>query len=415
MSQTNIKVSESKKETGLIHHITLVIGLVCVGIGQTLLYTILGPASREIGLTEFNVGLIVTIAALVITLCSGVWGKLIGVFGSRNSYLAGMIFYTIGTLLLAFVLKFSLSHYLSVAGAFLSLLIIRCMTGALTAGIHPSAMTYIAENTNRANRGAGMALIASAYGIGSVVGPLLGSSLGTYSLLLPIYVAAAISCIGTVLGFIVLAPSESTPSMMKEINTSIKLTDSRVLPIFIGIACIYIAFSAFQQTISFYIQDIFSLDPKETVAKTGVTVSIMAIVMVVVQLGYIQVFKPSVKSLLFPGCVSCILGFGGVMFSNNSIVIVNISAGMLGMGFGMMIPSIQSAASLAVNHDEQSGVAGFLFGASAFGYVLGPSVGTLIYSFSHDFLFVFAIVSIVFSTYFTAKVVYQKKANESIR
>lgn len=408
MSQTNISACASKKETRLRHYITLVIGLACVGIGQTLLYTILGPASREIGLTEFNVGLIVTIAALVITLCSGVWGKLIGVFGSRNSYLAGLIFYTVGTLFLALALKLSLNHYLSVFGSFTALLVIRCLTGALTAGIHPSAMTYVAENTSRSNRGAGMALLASAYGIGSVVGPLLGSSLGTFSLLLPIYIAAAISCVGTILGFIVLSSSEPTSSVIKENKVSVKLMDARVLPVFISITCTYIAFSAFQQTISFYIQDVFSLGPKETVAKTGVTISIMAVTMVMIQLGFIQVFKPSVKSLLWPGCFLCLLGYGGIILAGDLPVAINISAGMLGMGFGMMIPAIQSAASLAVSHDEQSGVAGFLFGASAFGYVLGPLIGTLIYSLNHKFVFIFAMTSIVLSTYFTSKVVYQK-------
>lgn len=409
MTQADANVSENKSNPELMHHITLIIGLVCVGIGQTLLYTILGPASREIGLTEFSVGMIVTIAALVITLCSGMWGKLIRIFGSRNSYLAGMIFYTIGTLILALVLKISLSHYLSITAAFLSLLFVRCLTGALTAGIHPSAMTYIAESTNRKERGAGMALIASAYGIGSIIGPLLGSSLGSFSLLLPIYVAAVISFIGTILGFFVLSKDkvESVSASVEEKKT-IRINDERVFPVFVGIALTYIAFSSFQQTISFYIQDLFSLDPARAVAKTGITISIMAVAMVFTQLVYIQIFKPSAKALLVFGSSACMLGFLGMILPYHYSMVINISSGLLGVGFGMMIPSIQSAASLAVSNDEQSGVAGFLFGASAFGYVLGPAMGTYLYSLSSSYLFYFAITSIVLATYFTAKVIYKK-------
>lgn len=409
MTQADADVSENKSNSELLHHITLIIGLVCVGIGQTLLYTILGPASREIGLTEFNVGMIVTIAALVITLCSGLWGKLIRIFGSRNSYLAGMIFYTIGTLILALVLKISLSHYLSITSAFLALLFVRCITGALTAGIHPSAMTYIAESTDRKERGAGMALIASAYGIGSVIGPLLGSSLGSFSLLLPIYVAAIVSFIGTVLGFMILSKNTVEPvSVSMEERRTIKINDKRVLPVFIGIALTYIAFSSFQQTISFYIQDLFSLDPEKAVAETGITVSIMAVAMVFTQLVFIQIFKPSSKLLLVFGSLMCILGFLGMISPYHYPLVINISSGLLGVGFGMMIPAIQSAASLAVSNEEQSGVAGFLFGASAFGYVLGPAIGTYLYSMSPIYIFCFAISAIMLSTYFTAKVIYKE-------
>ncbi|MFS2221399.1 MFS transporter [Pantoea sp. B65] len=387
----------------LVHHITLVIGLVCVGIGQTLLYTILGPASRIIGISEFGVGIIVTTAALIITLCSGLWGKIIFRVGSRNAYLSGMIFYAVGTLSLALALKFCLNHIISATTAFLMLLLIRCLTGALTAGIHPAAMTYISETTSKIERGPGMALIASAYSIGAVIGPLLGSSLGSVSIALPLYIAAGMAFFGTLAGYFILKPETKREKEKTKKKNAIKITDRRVFPVFIGISCTYMAFSAFQQTISFYIQDVYSLKEDIAIKQTGITVSLMALMMILIQLFYIQIMKPDTKKLLHIGSALTMLGFLLLIFSREHIVTSYFSAGLLGAGFGMMIPAMQSSASLAVSKEEQGGVAGFLFGASAFGYVIGPVLGTLIYSSSPIYLFSIGIVTIFIAMFFARK------------
>lgn len=408
MNSSKSLVVHNKNEAGLIQHITLVIGLVCVGIGQTLLYTILGPASREIGISEFSVGLIVTIAALIIVLSSGIWGGLIARFGSKKSYISGMTFYTIGNLALAYALSIGLQHSISTIQAFIILLAIRVVTGALTAGIHPAAMTYIAESTSKDNRGAGIALIASAYGIGSVIGPLLGSFVGSYSLTLPIYLAAMVSFFGTVVGVFILKPQETSEAKTKIIKKKIKLSDKRVLPILIGIAFTYIGFSAFQQTISFYIQDSFYLHSQEAVIKTGVAVSVMALLMISIQLIYIQIFKPQPKKLLFIGLLFCVFGFCMLAVLNSRLFYIYIGSGSLGIGFGMMIPAIQASASLAVGEDEQSGVAGFLFGASAFGYVIGPVLGTLLYSFAPRIMFSACAFVVIIAAISTKKIIENK-------
>ncbi|MBU9833304.1 MFS transporter, partial [Rahnella sp. L72c] len=82
--------------------------------------------------------------------------------------------------------------------------------------------------------------------------------------------------------------------------------------------------------------------------------------------------------------------------------------GFLGIGFGMMIPAIQSSASLAVTKDEQGGVSGFLFGASAFGYIIGPVLGTYIYSIDPNMLFLICIM-VTFLSIFSTRIVLNKK------
>jgi len=408
MDSYNKETIRNTYSAGLIHHLTLVVGLVCVGIGQTLLYTILGPASREIGISDFSVGIIVTIAALVITLSSGMWGRLIDRLGSRNAYLAGMIFYTTGTLFLGYGLHISVNHSISALSAFYLLLVIRSLTGFLTAGIHPAAMTYVAESTSSKERGAGIALIASAYGIGSIIGPILGSVIGKVSFLLPILVASAISLLGVILGFLVLKPQKKSLTNKEKERILIRLTDKRVLPIFIGISLTYVGFSCFQQTLSFYVQDVFNLSPERSISKIGGLFATMAIFMIITQLLLIQIIKPSINFLLYCGMWSCVTGFMFLILTTQTFNGLYLACGFLGIGFGMMIPAIQSSASLAVTKDEQGGVSGFLFGASAFGYVIGPALGTYIYSINSNILFLICIV-VTFLSVFSTRIVLNKK------
>jgi len=393
------------KDSVLLQHITLVIGLVCVGIGQTLLYTILGPASRTIGLSEVGVGTIVTSAALIITVASGLWGGVITKVGSKTAYAAGMACYTLGSFSLAYAIGLSIENTFSVTLVFYLLLGIRCVTGFLTAGIHPSAMTYISESTSREKRSAAIALISSAYGIGSIIGPMLGSFMGGGSLLLPLYVAGIISLLGTVMGLIFLKGKDVHIEVNKNKVRSVKLTDTRTLPILIAIALTYVSFSAYQQTISFYVQDNLNVSPNQSVVLTGYAVSIMAVCMVVTQLFYIQAFKPKPKSLLLFGLFSCVIGFLLLVLFSKVLLFIYVESGFLGIGFGMMIPAIQSSASLAVNEDEQGGVAGFLFGASAFGYVIGPLLATYVYSVNSKILFSVCILASMISALSTLKII----------
>ncbi len=392
MNSSVTKKVSNLNQCSTLSLMALVTGLACIGVGQTLLYTILGPIGREIGLTEIRVGSIVTIAALIITVASAYWGKLIHGLGSRFVFLAGMFFYAAGTFMLGLFLHISVEHIVSVNVAFILLIIVRAGTGFLTAGVHPAAMAYIAETTHEERRTAGMALMASAYGIGSFIGPVLSSILSPYSMLLPVYLSAAVALVGAILGVYTLNNVRTTQS--SRVKNNIRLTDRRVLPILFGIAFVYFAFSAFQQTIAFYIQDLFNLTPKVAASKTGITVALMAITMIVVQLGLLQFFKFNVSFLLLTGTVFSCIGFTTLLIIKD-MYFINISSALVGAGFGMIIPAIQTSASLAVSDKEQGSVSGFIFSASAFGYVIGPLLGTFLFSQHPSSVFIFGIVSVV--------------------
>ena len=54
---------------------TLLVSLVSVGMGFTVLFPVLAPLGREIGLSEIEITLIIGASGLVVFLSSPIWGR----------------------------------------------------------------------------------------------------------------------------------------------------------------------------------------------------------------------------------------------------------------------------------------------------------------------------------------------------
>ena len=84
----------------------------------------------------------------------------------------------------------------------------RIVSGA-TAGLLAACYAYIADVTPPERRAAGFGLVGAAFGLGFVLGPLIGGYLGDISLQLPFFAAAGIVALNWVYGAFVLPESLS--------------------------------------------------------------------------------------------------------------------------------------------------------------------------------------------------------------
>jgi MFS transporter, DHA1 family, tetracycline resistance protein len=87
-----------------------------------------------------------------------------------------------------------------------ALLATRVLGGALAANFSV-ANAYVADITSPEQRAASFGKIGAAFGIGFIVGPALGGTLGSIDVRLPFYVAAALALINTAYGVFVLPES----------------------------------------------------------------------------------------------------------------------------------------------------------------------------------------------------------------
>lgn len=369
---------ESQIISGLLpNQVILAMGLILVGMGQTLLYALLGPAAREIGLSDVQTGCIVAISAFILTFASPMWGMIIDRSGIRFVYLIGMFSYAVGSLCFALILDAGM-HLLISATSVLGLLIfIRVIYSLMTAGIHPAAMASIAMVTPKEKRPAKMGLMSACFGIGSALGPLSGAWLGGYGLLYPLYVVSGFAFFNVLLGILVSDRPKKNHSPKPDYKpNTLSPFDHRVLGSLLATIFTYASFSALQQSIAFHVQDTLHLSATETVEKSGIVVFGLAAAMITTQLIVIQYIKPApIKAILIGGTLA-FCGFTTIALGAATVEKITLGTSLAGAGFAFLLPGIQGSLSTSVTEAEQGSVAGLSFGAAALGYVIGPLIGT---------------------------------------
>ncbi|MEM6585803.1 MAG: MFS transporter, partial [Pseudomonadota bacterium] len=66
-------------------------GLMVFAMGQTILFALLGPATREMGFAEWQVGAIISTSAVVFVAISALWGRIADRWGRRNTIVTGLL------------------------------------------------------------------------------------------------------------------------------------------------------------------------------------------------------------------------------------------------------------------------------------------------------------------------------------
>lgn len=391
-SEGNPKSSDGGNRLALI---ALIFGLVTNAIGQSLLFTVLGPAIRKIGMNEVQAGLIITISALVVTLSSPFWGRRADSWGRKPVFLVGLTSYALTSFVFALVLHGGLNGFNTASITFMLLIGVRVIYAFLTAGINPAAMAYMADSTDAEARSAGMSLLGASFGIGAVIGPVLGSMLASISLLLPVFSAAGLALVGA---FIALWALHDSPRReIKPKSGVLKANDRRIVFFLLAYALSFVSFSAMQQSVAFFLQDLLELNASATAQHVGIAMASMAIMMLVMQIGLVQILKPSPRLMLLLGAPISAVGLILLAIANSfgAVVMAHL---IMGVGFGLFFPGTQASASLAVPQKEQGAVGGLIGASAAAGYIFGPLLGTGLYTVNYRLPYVVCalIMSLVF-------------------
>jgi MFS transporter, DHA1 family, tetracycline resistance protein len=114
-------------------------------------------------------------------------------------------------------------HYILIAIApSLTVMLIARLIGGTTGASFTVANAYLADITAPEQRSRNFGLVGAAFGLGFICGPMLGGLLGGIDLHLPFYVAAGISLLNAVYGFLVvpesLPPERRSPFSFAKAN-----------------------------------------------------------------------------------------------------------------------------------------------------------------------------------------------------
>jgi DHA1 family tetracycline resistance protein-like MFS transporter len=261
----------------------------------------------------------------------------------------------------------------------------RILSGATTASISV-ASAYIADVTPEDKRAGAYGMISAAFGVGFVVGPVIGGMLGVYGLRVPFWVAGALSLLNFLYGLFVLPESlafenrnafswkRANPlGSFKMLRRHAELSGLAVSNL-IG----YVAHDALPQLFVLYTMLVFAW----TSSTIGLSLAIVGVFTILISAFVIQPVvnrigerRTVLLGLLFGAAGFCMYGGSELLFW------IAIPVNMLWMIAGS---ASQALMTRRVGKQEQGELQGAISMLRSMGTLLGPTIftGTFAYSIS---------------------------------
>ncbi|MFD1342318.1 MFS transporter [Litorisediminicola beolgyonensis] len=263
------------------------------------------------------------------------------------------------------------------------LLAARLVSG-VTAATQSTASAAMSDLSPPEKKSANFGLIGAAFGMGFVLGPMLGGVLGEFGTRAPFYAAAALAALNCALGWWVLPETVTDrtrrPLEMRRLNP---LGAFRALNRLEGVGqgiftffLLQVAFFVYPAIWAYYGTARFGWSP----GMIGLSLALFGIAVAFVQGGLIRVI---LRVLGDRGTVIYGLVFNGVAF----LALALVQSGTLAMiltplaAFGAVTsPALQGMLARVVGDDEQGALQGLFSSAAALAAIVSPPIMTAIFA-----------------------------------
>jgi MFS family permease len=374
--------------------VTVFIDLMGFGILIPILPTF---ASKDLGVSDFEIGFLIAIFSLVQFLFNPLLGKISDKFGRRPIILITLLLTSVSYIIFSF------------AGSFLVLFLSRLLAGFGGSNIGV-AQAYIADVTSENDRAKGMGMIGAAFGLGFVFGPLIGGVLSSYSYAFAGYGSAAFSFMAFLFAYVFL--TESNTKRNTDNRIKLKLFDLDFTKKVLKLPSVSLMMLLFF-IIVFSMANIYGtfaiLGYKHynfTDQQNSYLFGILGIVGAIIQGGAIRslskIFKD--KTLVLSGTLFMMTGLGLLPYGGNFAGVALIG-GVLAVGTGILQPTLLSMISKFSPSEHQGGVLGLNQSFAAFARVLGPLWGGFSFEFiGYEFPFLtgalFTFITFIITVFF---------------
>jgi MFS family permease len=353
----------------------LFVSMVCMGAGQTVIYTILPPVGRQLGLNPFQMTTIFACSAFIWIFSSAFWGARSDVWGRKPVMLAGLIAFAVSFAAFATTMLLGLNHLLPVAFVFPLMIASRCIYGTFGSGTSAAATAYVADRTTPKERLHGVAIISMAFALGTIFGPLLGLGVAYVGLLSPFYGISALA-LASFLAIVFFLPERTPPRKPQSAPATLVWYEPRMFPFVAFGLVLSLAGSIPTQTLAFFFQDTLKLDGHQTATASSIGILAQGLATLFAQFVVVRRSGLSSRTLTIAGIAAAVASMVVFDFARHFTDIV-LALVLSGLGFGMARPGFTSGASLSVAAHEQGAVAGLIGAAGAAGFIFGPLVGWL--------------------------------------
>lgn len=323
--------------------------------------------------------------------------------------------------LLFSLLGFGIDYlFLSFAPTIGWLFIGRVIAG-ITGASFTTASAYIADISTPENRAQNFGMIGAAFGLGFILGPMIGGLLGELGARVPFFVAAGLALLNCAYGYFVLPESLSKENRRnfewRRANPVGSLLQLKKYPavagLIISMILIYIAGHAVQSNWSFFNIERFGWSPK----MIGVSLGIVGLLVGGVQGGLVRVINPRIgnEKSVYVGLGLYALGLLLFAFATEGwMMFVFLIPYCLG---GIAGPALQSIISGHVPPNEQGELQGALTSLMSATSIIGPPLMTNLFAyFTHKeapvyfpgAAFFLGALLMIASTYYAYKALHTK-------
>lgn len=351
-------------------------------LGLSVLFPVIQPLGRELGLSEVQVGLFATTYSLLQLLFSPFWGRRSEVQGRKPVLVLGLVGFALSFGLFGLLADLGLRGVLGGSALFFWLLATRVLGGAISSATLPTAQAMMADLSSREDRAAAMGLIGAAFGLGVVFGPAIGALLGGFGLTVPVYFSAALGLLTAAFAQVKLRETRAPGRAQAALPWR---SLSPAMYTLLGLGTLYtLASVGMEQTLGYYVQDTFGLDAADTVRGVGGLLVVLGVVSVAIQGFAIRPLSRrfSPPALMLAGLT--IMGAGMLMVPGAARLELGwagLGLAMVGIGVGgaLLGPSVTASLSLRAGPDAQGQIAGLNSSALALGRLAGPLIATGMY------------------------------------
>lgn len=303
-------------------------------------------------------------------------GNLSDKFGRRPIILISLFAFSMDYLLLAF------------APTIQWLFIGRIIAGITGASI-TTATAYIADVSTPENRAKNFGMIGAAFGLGFIIGPVLGGLLGQYGARVPFYAAAGLCLLNFLYGFFILPESLAKENRrefdIKRANPIGALLHLKKYPKLIGLVIatflLYVASHAVHSNWSFFTMYQFNWDEK----MVGISLGVIGLLVGLVQGGLIRWINPKLgnEKSIYVGMGLYTIGmFLFATATQSWMMFVFLIPYCLG---GIAGPAMQAVISEQVPANEQGEIQGTMSSLMSASAIIGPPMmSTVFYFFTHN-------------------------------
>jgi MFS transporter, DHA1 family, tetracycline resistance protein len=316
-------------------------------------------------------GLLSTAFAVMQFLCGPVIGNLSDRFGRRPVLLISLLVMALDYLVMA------------LAGSIWLLLAGR-IVGGVTSATQSTAGAYMADISIPKDKAANFGLIGAAFGLGFVLGPLIGGLLGEMGARAPFYMAAGLAGANVVFGFFVLRETVTDrirrPFSWRRANPAGALRQLAHLPGIAPLLAVYflysVAFVVYPAVWSYFTQAQFGWTPRTI----GLSLALYGIMTAIVQGGLIRLVlgrlgdrRTVIWAHLFDICAFALMA----VISSGTLALILTPLAALG---SVMNPAMQGIMSRRVGDDQQGELQGVLTSLGALSMIISPLMMTAVFA-----------------------------------